>query len=367
MKCRLLFLSAAILATAVSPKIMAAQATSTNATIVAATAGTNDEVTAWAALQKSKRAPAYPAEWQTTPPTAEQQNEFRLEMAKKAEAVAESAKDFAARFPNSNHLPDATALEKAMRINAKNLGAPSTASIADAAEAPAAVDPLDVEMEKLFRDTMKGFDPAQPAPTIQKLMELGEAFQIAHPDTPASYRFLLSIAVLPGADGIAIANKVLKSSAPEKFKEFAASILKKSEAIGKPMTLKFAAVDGRAVDISLLKGKVVMVDFWATWCGPCMAALPEVIDIYDKLHEKGMEIIGISLDEDKDELTSFLKKKKMSWPQYFEGSWQNNQFVKEFGVEGIPSVWLIDKKGIVRTRDFRGDLEAEIKKLLDEK
>ena len=78
---------------------------------------------------------------------------------------------------------------------------------------------------------------------------------------------------------------------------------------GMPITLKFTAVDGREVDLSKMVGKVVLVDFWATWCGPCVAELPNVLKAYEKLHDKGFEIVGISFDEDKAKLESMTRKR----------------------------------------------------------
>ena len=78
-------------------------------------------------------------------------------------------------------------------------------------------------------------------------------------------------------------------------------------------------LDGKPLSVANYKGKVVLVDFWATWCGPCVAELPNVLQTYEKYHPKGFEIVGISLDSDKARLTSFLAQRKMTWRQYFDG------------------------------------------------
>ena len=94
--------------------------------------------------------------------------------------------------------------------------------------------------------------------------------------------------------------------------------------VGKPLAIKFAAVDGRQVDLGNLRGKVVLIDFWATWCVPCVHEVPHVKAVYDKLHPKGFEIVGISFDQKKTALQSFVLKEKMTWPQYFDGKgWEN--------------------------------------------
>src|SRR5438067_10175070 len=82
-----------------------------------------------------------------------------------------------------------------------------------------------------------------------------------------------------------------------------------ADVTGKPVDIKFTAVDGREVDLAKLKGKVVLIDFWATWCGPCMGEVPHVVEAYQKLHGKGFEIVGISFDKDKGALEKTTKEK----------------------------------------------------------
>jgi len=129
--------------------------------------------------------------------------------------------------------------------------------------------------------------------------------------------------------------------------------------------LQFTAVDGRAVDVSKLKGKVVLVDFWATGSDVSVAGIPHVKSAYVQLHAKGFEIIGVSLDVEKERLTQFVAEHKMEWPQYFDGQ-EENKFARQFGIESIPALWLIDKKGNLRDMNAGSGLSGKVEKLLAE-
>jgi thiol-disulfide isomerase/thioredoxin len=193
------------------------------------------------------------------------------------------------------------------------------------------------------------------------------ALQKDFPDSPDVYQIMLMVMSESPADKAkAFGKEILDGPAPEQIKEQAKSALKQLEAVGKPLDVKFTAVDGREVDLTKMKGKVVLVDFWATWCGPCMGELPHVKAAYEKLHPQGFEIVGISFDEDKDALNKTLKEKEMTWAQYFDGTGWGNKYGKEFGIQGIPAMWLVDKQGNLRDINAREGLEGRVTKLLAE-
>ncbi len=119
-------------------------------------------------------------------------------------------------------------------------------------------------------------------------------------------------------------------------------------ALGKaPLDWKFTALDGREVDFTHLRGRVILIDYWASWCPDCLRALPQVLAVYRQYHDKGLEVVGISLDNDQAALVSFLKKRDMPWPEYFDGKGWQSEFVTKYGVGGIPEMWIVARDGRV--------------------
>ena len=183
-----------------------------------------------------------------------------------------------------------------------------------------------------------------------------------------------------GKDLVQLRVRLLQASAPDKLTATLEALSKSpnkstADAAGsqlalltRPIDLKFdSATDGKPVDLAKLRGKVVLLDFWATWCGPCMAKLPEIQKINTKYKDKEFQLIGISLDQDKAALLKTTKAKNMDWPEYFDGKGWESVVGTRFGVQSIPAAWLVDKKGLAHAVDQDADLDEEIAKLVEAK
>ena len=124
-------------------------------------------------------------------------------------------------------------------------------------------------------------------------------------------------------------------------------------------------ITGAPLSVARFKGKAVLIDFWATWCGPCIAELPAVLAAYSRYKDKGFEIIGISLDRDEATLKRFITDRKMTWPQYFDGQEWQSPLAAKYGVNAIPATYLLDGEGRIVAKNLRGPaLEQELARLL---
>lgn len=130
---------------------------------------------------------------------------------------------------------------------------------------------------------------------------------------------------------------------------------------------KLTRLDGTALNLPKdMKGKVLVIDFWATWCGPCMREVPHMKEIYAKYKAKGVEFIGVSLDKANmaAKLAEFVKSNEMTWVHTYSGQGWADATVRQYGIRGIPSVWVIGKDGKIITDQGRQNLEEAIEKAL---
>jgi thiol-disulfide isomerase/thioredoxin len=196
----------------------------------------------------------------------------------------------------------------------------------------------------------------------------------ADPDDPQTAGLAMQLASafeqLPGGEQVAA--EAYKSFGPlfaksgnEQIRamgESFAGTLRRLSLPGHPMEIKGTLLNGKPFDQKTLAGKVVLVDFWATWCGPCVAEIPNVLEQYEKYHDKGFEVVGISLDEDREALEKFVTDQKIPWPILYEkpeGEGWRHPLSTFYGISGIPTVILIGRDGNVITLNARGEKLGE--------
>ena len=118
---------------------------------------------------------------------------------------------------------------------------------------------------------------------------------------------------------------------------------------------------GDTLKLSQLRGKVVLIDFWASWCRPCRMENPNVKKVYDRFHNKGFEILGVSLDKDKSAWTGAIKQDGLPWKHVSDLAFWNNAVAQQYGVSSIPYTVLVDRDGKVLAKNLRGPaLEAKL-------
>jgi peroxiredoxin len=346
----------------------------------------DDPEAAWAQVNQMHQALQPPATWRDKSPSSEQVAEFQKQVREAAWSFSRQAREFASRFPTNENVAEARVMSVYALSHAvaagddaaeKEINAYATTVLANktipeddraavllyAGNVPfmkkvgmrmftVGLHNLNEEFESNSVDAMRAALKQFPTNSMVYTMMVAVA-QRSPP--PRQQEMAKEIVAAPGAPAGAktLAEHILKGTRPYE--------------VGKPLDIQFTALDGRQVDLARLKGKVVMVEFWSTSCGPCIGEIPALKKAYDKFHERGFEIVGISLDDKESVLRRFIADKKLPWPQHFDGKGWENKFAVRYGIFGIPTTWLVDKRGNLRDVNGRGAPEQIIEGLLSEK
>lgn len=124
--------------------------------------------------------------------------------------------------------------------------------------------------------------------------------------------------------------------------------------------------DGKMISLKESLGKITIIDFWASWCGPCRAENPNVVAMYNKYHSKGLNMIGVSLDRDGTKWKEAIKKDNLTWAHVSNLKFWQDPIAELYNIKSIPATYILDEKGIIIAKDLRGEeLEAKVKELLD--
>ena len=332
---------------------------------------------AWDELLKASEPLDIPEGWATKPPAPKEIQRFHRRSGSVAAKAADRAREFYTRFPSHAKAFRARVMQCELLAVAVHLGVTNHA------------DELRTAQETLFKESALTEDDrfAVRSAGVQRIayylqfagytVSLDEfekgirELQKEFPKRPEPYELLLTLTKNRFfedeiAKARAGAEELAGSGAPVTVVDDAKAMLKRFNQIGQTLSFKFTALDGREVDLDKLRGKVVLLDCWATWCPPCIREIPRIKTLYARLRNKGFEIVGISSDDDKDALQKFVAERRISWPQYFDGKGELNQFAVEHTVTGVPTTWLLDKRGVLRDVNALKNLETKVEKLLRE-
>jgi peroxiredoxin len=307
---------------------------------------------------------------------ADERREF---MGKRAQSALKTIGEFETRFPNSTALPEARS--EAL----KAVGGVDDDSVAEAAAKLAAAlrdsspkgsdyaaeADLFLGGQKLHK-ALRGITSVDEFRTawqknVETLRKDVETYMRAYP----KYR--------AGADAVAVLARMAQMAGDEKSEQFFVALVDKHQpdhplarvaardrAVGKEFDFTYTPIGSdKAVSLKDLRGKAVVVYFWAVWCVPCKAETKRLTELYEKYHKDGLEVIAVSLDEKEELVPKFMKVKKIEWPNWVGES--ARKFAAEWGVDSLPAQFVIDRAGRLRNSDALGKLEEILPGLLKDR
>ncbi len=159
--------------------------------------------------------------------------------------------------------------------------------------------------------------------------------------------------------------KLVKDYASTEAGKKATGALRRLDLASQPLAIKGPGLQNEAIDTSLYLGKPVLIVFWASWNTQVKAELPDLIKVYDKFHARGLQIVGVNVDNERADVDAFLKEHKLTWPQIFEAGGMDNRLATDFCIISLPTLFLIDAQGKVVSRNLRAaELDKQMEKLL---
>jgi thiol-disulfide isomerase/thioredoxin len=245
-------------------------------------------------------------------------------------------------------------------------------------EAKLAKNPADEQLLAyiMFRRMSADYAQKMQAPSADfvkvqsKWLEDLKAFVENHPKSSDTAEALLQLAIaeeFAGQEDDAVKwySQILADFPKSLPAKKAAGAKTRLQSVGKPITLRGRDLRGRTVDLARYRGKTVLIQYWATWCEPCITDMARIKELVAKYAKQGFTVVGVSLDSQRDDVAKFLQGNRLTWPQIYEPGGLESRLANEMGILTLPTMILIDKQGRVVNRGIHvTELDAELGKLL---
>jgi thiol-disulfide isomerase/thioredoxin len=207
------------------------------------------------------------------------------------------------------------------------------------------------KVQAAWLEELKGFVDTYPkaADAAEAMLQMGISDEFSGEEKAALERYTAIVQAFPDS----LSAKKARGAA------------RRLESVGKQLVLKGTSVDGKPVSLDSLRGRPLLVHYWATWCEPCKVDIAQIRELYAKYGPKKFAVVGIALDSDKQQLAKFLAAKPIPWPQLHEAGGLDGRLAEELGVLTLPTMFLLDAEGKVVDRNLViTDLEKKLDSLI---
>lgn len=321
-----------------------------------------------------------PREWNTQKPSPEEIAEFAQRIREKGLALAEEARSFAEKNPDGRlsqfaHVQTVYALNRVLAAGDPSAEQKIQEFVDKTLQNPKIPENTRVEVLLENGNTafmkkagMKVYTEVWGKDHLDSMAAIYPKALSMFPDHPLIYAEMLNDArhYARGDERADLVQQILSQpGAPAGLKAAAAKLLSgvKPFQIGAPVQLEFTSIDSEQINLTALRGKVVVLHFWATYNAQTCSEALKLKTLYGKFKDKGFEVLGVCLDEKKNDLRQFVASRRLPWPQHWDGRGWKDEVATQFEVNFIPQLWLMDRQGVLRqinpgTQQLQPSIEA---------